>query len=45
MNEHFEIYSINKLIDTIKNNEKMAFLRFGDGCIMMMFQENIKNFL
>ena len=40
-NINFEIYSINRLIQFIKHNKKMAFLRFGDGCIMMMFKENI----
>lgn len=41
MNEDFEVYSINCLIDMIKSNQKMGYLRFGDGCIMMMFKENI----
>ena len=38
---NFEISSINRLIKFIKENNKMAYLRFGDGCIMMMFKENI----
>lgn len=37
----FETQSLDILIKCIKNNDKMGFLRFGDGCIMMMFRENI----
>ena len=33
--------SINFLIDKIKNNKKVAFLRFGDGDFQMMFKEQI----
>lgn len=41
MSNKFEISSINKLIEKIKNNKKMGFLRFGDGDICMAFNENI----